>query len=114
MWIENETQSRIGTLCIDNGGEHTYNEFEIYIFQHGIKHQTIVPYNPQQNGVEKRMNMTLLNIVCSMLFFKNVKLMFWGDAVLCAMYLRKTSPHNSLGNNIHYELWYHIPLVRLF
>jgi hypothetical protein len=43
MWIENETQSRIGTLCIDNGGEHTYNEFEIYIFQHGIKHQTIVP-----------------------------------------------------------------------
>jgi transposase InsO family protein len=77
VWIENEAQSHIGTLHTDNGGEYTSNEFEIYLHQHGIKHQTIVPYNPQQNGVAERMNMTLLNMVHSMLFFKNVKLMFW-------------------------------------
>jgi transposase InsO family protein len=76
VWIENEAQSCIGTLRIDNGGEYTNNEFESYLCQHGIKHQTAVPYNPLQNGVAERMNMTLLNMVGSMLFFKNVKLMF--------------------------------------
>jgi len=27
-----------------------------------------------------------------MMFFKNVKLMFWGDAVVCATYLRNRNP----------------------
>ena len=44
-------------------------------------------YNPQQNGVAERMNRTILNMVRSMMFFKNVKLMFWDDAVLCDVYV---------------------------
>jgi hypothetical protein len=77
VWIENETQSSINSLHIDNGREYTSNELETYLIQHGIKHQTIVPYNPQWNGVAKIMNRALLNMVCSMLFFKNVKLMLF-------------------------------------
>ena len=38
-----------------------------------FKHQTTIPYNPQENGVAKRMNKTLLGMVHSMMFFKNVK-----------------------------------------
>ena len=52
--IENEAETKIGTLPTDNGGEYTSNDFENYL-QHGIKHQTIVQYNPQQNGVVERM-----------------------------------------------------------
>jgi transposase InsO family protein len=48
VWIQNEAQSRIGSLHTDNGKEYTSNEFESYLHQHGIKHQTTVPYNPQQ------------------------------------------------------------------
>ena len=59
----------------DNDGEYTSQDFEKYLQDDGIKHQTIVPYNPQQNGVEERMNRTLLNMVISMMFFTNVKLM---------------------------------------
>ena len=55
-WIENDTQTHIGSLHIDNGKEYTSNKFENYLLQHGIKHQTTVPYNPQQNGVAERMN----------------------------------------------------------
>jgi transposase InsO family protein len=51
VWIQNEAQSRIGSLRTDNGREYTSNEFERYLRQHGIKHQTTIPYNPQQNGV---------------------------------------------------------------
>jgi hypothetical protein len=40
---------------------------------------TILNYN----SVVKRMNMTLLNMVHSMMFFKNVKLIFWDVVVQC-------------------------------
>ena len=76
--IEKQPQSKIGTLCTDNGKEYTSNYFEYYLCQHGIAHQTTIPYNPQQNGVVERMNRTIMNMVRSMMFFKNVKLMFWG------------------------------------
>ena len=46
-WIENDAQSHIGSIRTDNGKEYTSNEFENYLRQHGIKHQTTVPYNPQ-------------------------------------------------------------------
>ena len=76
-WIENQAQAHIGTFRSNNGKEYTSNEFEDYISKHGITHQTSVPYNPQQNGVAKRMNRTLMNMARSMMFFKIVKLMFW-------------------------------------
>jgi hypothetical protein len=113
VWIENEAQSSISTLHIDNEGEYTSNEFEIYLCQHGIKHQTTVPYNPQQNGVAERTNRTLLNMVYLMLFLKNGKLMFWEDVVLCAVYVINRSPSHSLGNKTPYGMWYgRIPSVR--
>jgi transposase InsO family protein len=73
IWIQNEARSCIGSLCTNNGREYAFNEFENYLRQHGIKHQTTVPYNPQQNGVTERLNKTLLNMVRSTMFFKNVK-----------------------------------------
>ena len=73
LWIKNEAQLNIGTLQTDKNGEYTSQDFEKYLQENGIKHQTIVPYNPQQNGVEEHMNETLLNMVRSMMFFKNVK-----------------------------------------
>jgi len=78
-WIENDAQSHIGSIRIGTGKEYTSNEFQNYLHHHGIKHQTIFPYNPKQNGVAKRMNRAILNIVCSMFFSKNVKLMFGAD-----------------------------------
>lgn len=63
VWIQNEAIPHIVFLRIDNGREYTSNEFESYFRQHGIKHQTTVPYNPQHNGVTKRMNKTLLVII---------------------------------------------------
>ena len=79
QWIENQTKACIGTFfsSSDNGKEYASNEFEDYISKHGITHQTLVPYNPHQNGVAKRMNITLMNMARSMMFFKIVKLMFW-------------------------------------
>lgn len=115
LWIKNETQLNIGTLRTDNGGEYTSHEFKKYLLDNGIKHQTTVPYNPQQNGVVERMNRTILNIVRFMMFFNNVKLMFWGEAVLCAIYINNRSPSAALHNKTPYEVWHgHLPTVKHF
>jgi hypothetical protein len=59
------------------------------------------------------MNMTLINMVCSMMFFKNVKLMFWANGVLCVFYVKNMCPSHALENKNPYEMWYgHIPSVR--
>ena len=72
-----------------------------------------MPYNPQQNGIAKRMNRIILNMVRSMMFFKNVKLMFWVDAVLCVVYVKNRCPSNAIRHKNPYEKWYgHIPLVK--
>jgi hypothetical protein len=56
------------------------------------------------------MNKTLFNMVCSMLFFNNVKLMFWDDVVLCVVYVRNMSPSHDIGKKTPYVMWYgHIP-----
>jgi hypothetical protein len=113
VWIQNEDQSHIGSLHTNNGREYTSNEFGNYLCQHGIKHQTTVPYNSQQNGADERMNKTLLKMVHSMMFFKNVKLMFWANAIIYAVYVKNGCPSHALENKTPYEMWYgHIPLVR--
>jgi hypothetical protein len=52
-------------------------------------------------------------MVRSMMFFKDVKLMFWADAVLCAVDVKNKSPSHALGNKTPYEMCYGlIPSVR--
>ena len=84
----NEAQLNVGTIRIDNGGEYTSNFCEIYLQENGIKHETTIPYNPQKNGVTEWMRKSLLNMVRSTMFFKNVKVMFFGETILYATYIR--------------------------
>ena len=74
-----------------------------------------MPYNPQHNSVAERMNMTILNMVCSMMFFNNVKLMFWVDEALCDVYIKNRFPSKIIRNETPYETWHgHIPSVKHF
>jgi hypothetical protein len=40
--------------------------------KHGIQHQKIVPYTPQQNGVAERKNSTLVEMARCMLYSKGL------------------------------------------
>jgi hypothetical protein len=51
-------------------------------------------------------------MVHSMMFFKNVKLMFWDGAILCVVYVKNMCPSHALQNKTPYEMWYgRIPSV---
>ena len=61
------------------------------------------------------MNITFINTIICMMFFKNVKLMFWGEAVLFATYIRNHCPSSVINNGNPYELWYdRLPIVQHF
>ena len=59
------------------------------------------------------MNRTLMNMARSMMFFKNEKLMFWCDAVVCATYLRNRIPSHAIEYKTPHEIWFSpLPLIR--
>lgn len=48
--VEGETGLKIKMLRSDNGTEYVNKEISDYLKGQGIKHETTVPYSPQQNG----------------------------------------------------------------
>lgn len=61
------------------------------------------------------MNRTLFSMVRSMMFFKNVKLMFWGEKFLCSSYIHNRCPSSFTNNISPYEMWYNcLPVVQHF
>jgi hypothetical protein len=88
-----------------------FETFKNFIYGFKMEHNLVlVLFILIMEGNALLMNMTLQNRVRSMLFLKNVKLMFWVDAILCVVYVRNISPCHALGNKTPYEMWYnHIP-----
>ena len=66
--IENILDKRIKTLRSENGGEYNSKEFEAYCKDAGIKRELTTPYNPQQNGVGERKNITIMEAVKIMIY----------------------------------------------
>jgi transposase InsO family protein len=58
--IENLSERKIKILRLDNGGEYTSKEFANFCKDAGIKRELTTPYNPQQNGVAERKNITIM------------------------------------------------------
>jgi hypothetical protein len=65
--IENLSERKIKILRSDNGGEYTSKEFMNFCRDVGIKRELTTPYNPQQNGVAKRKNRTIMEAVKTMI-----------------------------------------------
>jgi len=70
--IENQTDKKIKYLRTDNGLEFCNSDFDNLCKEYGITRHKTVPYTPQQNGVAKRMNRTLLDKVRCMMISSNI------------------------------------------
>ena len=103
--VENFTERKLKLLRTDNGGEFTSGRFKEHLSQHGIRHETTVPKNPEQNGTAERMNHTLMETVRSMLADSGLPQMFWAEALSTAVYLKNRSPTMSLPETTPFEVW---------
>jgi transposase InsO family protein len=67
--VEEETQleKKIKIIISNRRGEYFSNGFDLFYVEHGVIHKRTPPYSPQSNGVTKRKNCTLANLVNAML-----------------------------------------------
>jgi len=96
LMVKNVFQASIHILRSDNGREYFSNDFNNYLNEHDIVHQSSCPYNSQQNGVAERKNQHLLETARALMFTQLVPNSYWGEAVLTATYLINRLPSKLL------------------
>jgi len=101
--IKNVHHANLKNIRTDNGLEFININFKNFCNEHGIIHQTTIPYNPQQNGRAERLNGILINSATALLEDAKLSRKFWQDAVETASYIYNRVPHQSINNNIPYE-----------
>ena len=80
------------------------NDFSTFCEEHGIIHQNSVPYTPQQNGLAKRKNRTLVDIVNVMILSAKLPFNLWGEALLTTCHVHNRVPSKKIKVS-PYELW---------
>lgn len=91
--VENLIGRKIKVLRSDNGGEYTSRDFSDFYIEAGIKREYIVPYNPQQNGVAERKNITVIEETKEMIHDHNILMIMWAKEYMIVVYVQNTSPH---------------------
>nr|GEV93010.1 hypothetical protein [Tanacetum cinerariifolium] len=76
---------------IDNGTEFVNQTLREYYENADISHETSVARSPQQNGVVKRCNRTLIEAARTMLIYANALLFLWAEAVATTCYTQNHS-----------------------
>ncbi|GJX09498.1 putative ribonuclease H-like domain-containing protein [Tanacetum coccineum] len=96
--IENQLNQKVKTIRCDNGTEFKNRDFIEFCGSKGIKREYSNARTPQQNGVAKRKNKTLIEAARTMLADSFLPNTFWAEAVSTACYVLNrvlvTKPHN--------------------
>ena len=59
----------------------------------------MVPYTPEQNGVAKRKNRSIIGAARAMLHHQSLPFFLWAEQCSTVVYLHNRSPHRAVGNN---------------
>ena len=86
------------------------NEFDSFLKEHGIMSQLTALGTPQQNGVAKRRNRALVDMVRSMMSFSTLPTSFQGYALEIVGYLLNLVPSKSVPLT-PMEIWMVVNLV---
>ncbi|GKB43794.1 ribonuclease H-like domain-containing protein, partial [Tanacetum coccineum] len=96
--IENQLSHKVKVIRCDNGTKFKNREMNEFCGSKGIKMEFSVARTPQQNGVAKRKNRTLIEAARTMLADSLLPTIFWVEAVNTACYVLNrvlvTKPHN--------------------
>ena len=104
--LRSKTRRLIHTFRSDNGGKFISHIFKIWLSSKGIRLETSAPHTPEQNGVSKRVNRTVVDACRCLLHAKHLHLELLGTAVANAVYTL-----NRVSNNISpitpFQMWHH-------
>ena len=96
--VENQLGKHIKAIRSDRGGKYLLGDFKDYLTQNGIVSQLTAPRTPQQNGVVERRNMTLLEMVRSMISYSILPISFWEYALKTVIHILNLVPSKSVPN----------------
>ena len=106
--FRNEVEKQLGrsikTLRSNRDGEYLSQAFLDYLRDNGILSQWTPPYTPQHNGMAKRRNRTLLDMVRSIMGKADLPKFFWGYALEIVVYILNRAPSKSV-EVTPYEIW---------
>nr|GEU88417.1 putative ribonuclease H-like domain-containing protein [Tanacetum cinerariifolium] len=88
----------------DNGTEFKNHDLNQFYRMKGIKSEFSVPRTPQQNGITKRKNRTLIEVSRTMLADLLLPIPFWAEAVNTACYVQNGVLLTKPQNKTPYEL----------
>nr|GEV67014.1 hypothetical protein [Tanacetum cinerariifolium] len=101
---ENQFNHKVKTIRSDNGTEFKNNELIKFRGLKGIKREYSNARTPQQNGVAKRKNRTLIETARTMLADSFLPTTFWAEAVNTACYVLNRVLVTKPQNKTPYEL----------
>jgi hypothetical protein len=101
--VEKDSRKQVKALRSNNGGEYISHEFKDFCSKEGIKRKLIVSHNPQQNGVAKRKNRTIVGATRAMLHDQGLPMHLWAEACNTTVYVQNHCPHKVLGMNTSEE-----------
>nr|GEV44128.1 hypothetical protein [Tanacetum cinerariifolium] len=85
---ENQLSLKVKIIRSDNGTEFKNNDLNQFCGMKRIKRDLSVPRTPQQNGIAKRKNRTLIEAARTMLADSLLPIPFWAEAVNTAGYVQ--------------------------
>ena len=74
--VEKEIGKILKCLRSDRGGEFISNEFNNFCIERGIKRQVSAPRTPEQNGIAKRRNRSIMDCARTLMIEKNITIRY--------------------------------------
>jgi hypothetical protein len=111
--VENQQNVKIKVVQSDREGEYygrhaSYGEipgpFAKFLAENGIVAQYSLLGEPQQNDVAEHRNLTLMNMVRSILSHASLPVSLWMEVLTTATHALNLAPTKS-ALNTHYEMW---------
>jgi hypothetical protein len=103
--LENQFGKTIKALRTDNGGKYVSKQFSDYLEKNGIEHRMAVPYNPQQNGLAERVNLSLCEMARCQMYEAKCSKRMWAEAINTVTEIKNRVPHKALVDKRPQELW---------
>ena len=104
--VEKEIGKRLKCLRSDRGCEFISNEFNNFYIERGIKRQVSAPCTPEQNGIAKRRNRSIMDCARTLMIEKNVAIKYWKEAINTIVHTLHRVQLKKDTNQTPYELWY--------
>ena len=103
--IAKSSNLQVKRMRSDNALEFRSEAMEGLMPKHGIEHECLSSYDPEQNGRAERQNRTIVEMMNTLKGDANVPIFLWAELANTAAYLRDSIPLYRLDGKTSFDIW---------